>query len=60
MQVALYTDILERKGLSAGRIPFIWDVHGDEVAYPLDEPQGQRNPTTLWQIYRDTRAECYR
>jgi len=57
VQVALYTDILERKSLSAGRNPFIWDVHGDEVAYPLDEPQGQRNPTTLWQIYQDTLAK---
>lgn len=53
VQIALYTDILERKELSGGRIPFIWDVHGDEVVYDLDEPQGVRNPTTLWSTYQD-------
>jgi predicted RecB family nuclease len=53
VQIALYTDILERKGLSGGRIPFIWDVHGDEVVYALDEPQGVRNPVTLWSTYLD-------
>ena len=51
VQLALYTDILERKGLSAGRKPFIWDVHGEEVLYDLDAPQGPRTPTTLWQEY---------
>lgn len=56
VQIALYTDILERKGLSAGRTPFIWDIHGEEVPYPLDEPQGQRNPTTMWQVYQDALA----
>jgi predicted RecB family nuclease len=53
VQIALYTDILERKGLSGGRIPFIWDVHGDEVVYALDEPQGVKNPKTLWSTYED-------
>ena len=31
VQIALYTDILERKGLSASRRPFVWDIHGEEV-----------------------------
>ena len=53
VQIALYTDILERKGISGGRIPFIWDVHGAEVVYDLDEPQGVKNPTTLWSTYQD-------
>lgn len=58
VQIALYTDILERKGLSAGRMPFIWDIHGEEVLYPLDEPQSQRNPTTLWQVYQEVLAQA--
>jgi hypothetical protein len=52
VQVALYTDILERKGWSAGRIPFIWDIHGQEVPYDLDALFGTRNPTTLWAEYQ--------
>ncbi len=58
VQLALYTDILERKGLGANRRPFVWDIHGDEITYDLDLPQGQRNPTTLWQIYQETLAQA--
>jgi predicted RecB family nuclease len=35
VQLALYTDILERKGLSAGRRAFVWDIHGKEVPTTL-------------------------
>jgi predicted RecB family nuclease len=58
VQLALYTDILEKLGLSAGRSPFVWDVHGDEVTYDLDEPQGVRRPVTLWEIYRSCLDEA--
>jgi predicted RecB family nuclease len=51
VQLALYTDILARKGLSAGQRGFIWDVHGEEVPYVFDEPYGTRNSRTLWQDY---------
>ncbi len=54
VQLALYTDILERRGLAASRHPFIWDVHGEEVTYDLEEPQGKRNPWTIWEIYQET------
>jgi predicted RecB family nuclease len=53
VQLALYTDILEKLGLSAGRTPFVWDIHGEEIIYNLDIPQGKRNPTSLWSIYQD-------
>lgn len=53
VQVALYTDILERLGISASRKPFIWDIHGEEVIYDLEEPQGRRNPWTMWSVYQD-------
>lgn len=52
VQVALYTDILERRGWSAGHMPFIWDINGDEVVYDLDAPQGAKNPRTLWEEYQ--------
>ena len=35
VQLGIYTDILERKGWSAARTPFIWDVNGEEVTYEL-------------------------
>lgn len=53
VQLGLYTDILERKGLSSGRRGFIWDVNGEEVIYDFTLPQGQRNPRTLWQDYEE-------
>ncbi|HOO90724.1 MAG TPA: TM0106 family RecB-like putative nuclease [Syntrophales bacterium] len=53
VQLALYTDILERLGLSAGRVPFIWDVHGNEVIYDLNAQQGVRNTASLWDLYLD-------
>jgi predicted RecB family nuclease len=53
VQVALYTDILIQLGFANARTPFIWDVSGDEVIYDLDEPQGIRNPWTLWDVYED-------
>ena len=56
VQLALYTDILERMGLSGGRTPFIWDVHGEEVIYDLEAPQGVRNPQTLWERYQSSLA----
>jgi len=58
VQIALYTDILERKGLSAGRRAFVWDVHGDEVPYDFDAPLGGRDPRTLWDYYRETLQEA--
>jgi len=53
VQLALYTDILERKGLSAGRHGFIWDVNGEEVPYDFAQPYGKRNPRTLWEDYQE-------
>jgi predicted RecB family nuclease len=58
VQLALYTDILERKGLSAGRRAFVWDVHGDEVPYDFTVARGVRNPRTLWDEYQDCVAEA--
>ena len=53
VQLALYTDILEKLNMSGGRTPFVWDIHGEEITYDLDTPQGKRDPTTLWSFYQD-------
>ncbi len=58
VQLGLYTDILERKGLSAGKRAFIWDINGDEVTYDFTELHGKRNPRTLWQDYQDCLSEA--
>jgi uncharacterized protein len=55
VQLALYTDILIRMGLAAGRYGYIWDVHRTETRYDLDAPLGARSPS-LWETYLKTRA----
>lgn len=54
VQLALYTDIFEKLEISGGRFPFIWDIHGNEVVYDLDAPQGPRTPGPLWKVYENT------
>jgi len=58
VQLALYTDILERKGLAQSRKPFVWDIRGEEVAYDLDEAQGKRSPWTIWGVYQDMLSQA--
>lgn len=55
VQLALYTDILTRMDLAAGRYGYIWDVHRAETRYDLDVPLGPRSPS-LWEIYLKARA----
>lgn len=52
VQLALYVDVLERMGLSAGRRGFILDVHGHEVLYDLAATRGPRVRATLWHEYQ--------
>jgi len=58
VQLALYTDILERLGRSHSRIPFVWDIHGSEVPYDLMAMRGKRNPHRLWDAYQDCLAQA--
>ncbi len=53
LQLSLYTDILERMGVSAGRHPFIWDIHGRKIYYDLDIQLGCTGGT-LWKLYQDS------
>ena len=55
VQVALYVDVLERQGWSAGRHPEIWDVRGERVTYDLEAARGPRTPTSLWDLYAASR-----
>ena len=57
VQIALYTDILARLGVSAGRYGYIWDVHGVEKRYDLDAPLGPRSPS-ISTVYQEARAEA--
>ncbi len=58
VQLGLYLDVLGRLGFSAGRKGFIWDIHGDEIAYDFTEPRGPRTPETLWDIYQEALADA--
>jgi len=53
VQLALYVDILERLRLSAGKVGYIWDIHGEEVAYRLDDTRTKTGKETLWQEYQN-------
>ncbi|MEO8315941.1 MAG: TM0106 family RecB-like putative nuclease, partial [Pseudomonadota bacterium] len=55
VQLALYTDILVRMDLAAGRYGYIWDARRVESRYDLDAPQGPRS-ASLWELYLKTRA----
>ena len=48
VQLALYIDILECLKLSAGRRAFVWDIHGNEVAYDFTTLEGE----ALWDEYQ--------
>jgi predicted RecB family nuclease len=58
VQLALYVDVLEQLGLSAGRRAFVWDIHGNEVPYDFTVPRGPRTPETLWDEYQAALAEA--
>ncbi len=53
VQLALYTDILERLGKSAARRAFVWDVNREEVTYDFEAVYGKRNPRRLWDDYQE-------
>jgi len=51
VQLALYADILRRKGLSDSKRAFVWDIHGDEVLYDLQRPRTKTGRRTMWDEY---------
>ena len=51
VQIALYSDILDKMGYLADNRPFIWDVHGMEVEYNLDDDLKKNQ--TMRSFYRE-------
>lgn len=59
VQLALYTDILERLGRSTGRRAFVWDIHGEEVPYDFMAMYGRgKNQHSLWDYYQECLQEA--
>lgn len=57
VQLAVYVDILERLGRSAGRRGFILDIHGQEIEYDLEQARLKIKPDTLWDEYQADLAQ---
>jgi len=51
VQLALYSDILQHKGIAQSKSAFVWDIHGDEVSYNLAGSRGPRIKSTMWDEY---------
>jgi len=58
VQLALYTDVLERLGRSPGRRAFVWDIHGREVLYDFEADGGNGKSQRLWDYYQECLAEA--
>ena len=56
IQLALYSDILNRLGFENKRIGIIFDIKGNEVVYDLNSQISTRDKTTFWELYENTRA----
>ncbi len=54
VQLALYTDIIERLGRSSGRRGFIWDIHGKEILYDFMVTYGVKKPRRFWDDYQES------
>lgn len=57
VQVALYTDILERLGHSSARAAEIWDILGERVPYDFSETRTKTGTETWWDFYERVRDE---
>ena len=52
-QLALYSDILQSKGLAESKESFVWDIHGQEVAYDLADARGPKIGMSMWEEYAE-------
>jgi len=55
VQLALYVELLQRHGFKNDFRALIFDIHGNEVEYHLDQPMGVRNKMTFWEFYQQTK-----
>jgi uncharacterized protein len=53
VQVALYTDVLNRLGFGIGHTAEIWDIRGKHVPYDLDTARTSKGTETWWDRYLD-------
>ena len=53
LQLALYSDILQGKGLTTSKDSFVWDIRGSEVVYKFEQARGPRTSQTMWEEYED-------
>ncbi len=57
VQLALYCDILRRRGLHKSFKAFVIDSSGERFEYDLNKPQGPRTPETWFGLYERVRHE---
>lgn len=58
VQLALYTEVLEKMGYSNGkRQGIIHDIDHQEVLYDLNSPIGKRNQQSFWDFYEWLKVE---
>jgi len=57
VQLALYGDILGRKGVTDSKRAFVWDIHGVEVAYDLSRSRTKTGKQSMWDEYGEVLAE---
>lgn len=61
VQLALYTEVLEKMGFSNGkRQGIIYDIDYKETLYDLNSPIGKRNQQTFWGLYEYLKVEVLR
>jgi predicted RecB family nuclease len=58
VQLALYTDVLERLARSPGRRAFVWDIHGKELLYDFAAEDGTGKSQRLWDYYQECLGEA--
>lgn len=58
VQLALYTEILEKLGFSNGkREGYIYDIELQEVLYQLKSPMGVKTQQTFWEFYEELKVD---
>jgi len=57
VQLALYCEILRRRGLHSSLKAFVIDPSGERFEYDLAVPQGSRTPETWFEMYERVRRE---
>jgi len=51
VQLGLYSDILQQKGIAQSKDAFVWDIHGDEVPYDLAGSRTKTGKMSMWEEY---------